>query len=213
MEINKNQPSLEELTAQSIVAGTPCNYMLRNRRLEIRLLQQELADMMGFKLGSSIGHFENLRAYPDCKTAYKLAYILDIDSQKLFPEWLKFHIKGRRKSELREIPETDVDPLEMKRAIEEGDLLTAVDPHDLVEQSDMIEQVNSILVDNLSEDEWSLINFRFGLNGHSSHTREEAAEAFNINPDDVWSIEGQIFRRLRYPSKNLRKLRELLDYY
>lgn len=221
MEIRENRFSLEEITASSIVAslngevqedGLGLHHAgMRLRRLELGLKQGDIALMVGFKTEASICHFEMLRAFPPPEVAQKIADILETSSEELFPEWLKFHIRPRKKNVLREIPEADLDPSELNRAIETEDRLTAVDPHSLAEKTDLKDQVREVLDDRLTETERLLINFRFGIGIDQGHTLEEVAQAFKLSVDDLKIIQNRVFRKLRCSPKIARRLMELLD--
>lgn len=206
MEIGE-KPFLEELTAQSIVGPEPHNAALRSCRLACGLRQSDLASILGYKNPASIRHFELLRSFPDPETAQKLADILKVNSQELFPEWLKLHTKDRSSS--REIAETDVDPLELNRARETEALLTAIDPQTYVEKSDLKDRVKLAIDEALTPLQQEVLDYRLGLRNGIRHNSEQTAEQFKTTIEDIHSIERNAFRRLRNPKL---RLADLLDF-
>ena len=71
------------------------------------------------------------------------------------------------------------------------------------------EQIEEML-DELSEREREVLQYRFGLEDGRSYTLEEVGKCFGVTRERIRQIEAKALRRLRHPSKS-KKLRDFLD--
>ncbi|MGI6252164.1 MAG: RNA polymerase sigma factor RpoD [Aminivibrio sp.] len=71
------------------------------------------------------------------------------------------------------------------------------------------EQIEEML-DELSEREREVLQYRFGLEDGRSYTLEEVGRCFGVTRERIRQIEAKALRRLRHPSKS-KKLRDFLD--
>lgn len=217
----ESQEYYDNLTAQALVGlETPVNAALRERRKELGLEQQQLAERVGFKTGGAISHFETLRYFPNPKVASNIAGVLDVPTEELFPEWLKLFIEDRKKSTLArvEITESEVDPRILKRAYEKteksGFNFTdkdswEEDPYVEVEYSELTEEIR-IVLGSLTLRERRVLELRFGLKNEKGRTLEEVAREFDVIPERIRQIEAKSLRKLRHPSRR-KRLKDFLD--
>jgi RNA polymerase primary sigma factor len=62
----------------------------------------------------------------------------------------------------------------------------------------------------LSERERDVIRMRFGLDGESPHTLEEAGKKLGVTRERVRQVEAKALAKLRHPSRN-GSLRDFVD--
>lgn len=212
----EKQEYYDNLTVKSLIeSATPLNATLRERRKELGLDQQQLAELVGFGRGTSISHYETLRYFPNSEIAGKIAEVLGVSSQELFPEWLKeFNMSQSKIPYLKmEVLEADMNPQELKRAIKIAEKFepnfTVEDPHITAEISELGEKLEQIL-DSLTKRERWVLKLRSGLADGKSYTLEEVGDEFGITREAIRRIEAKALRRLRHPSR-AKKVIEFLD--
>jgi len=71
------------------------------------------------------------------------------------------------------------------------------------------EQIDKVL-DELTEREKKVLQFRFGLSDGRARTLEEVGKEFSVTRERIRQIEGKALRKLRHPSRS-RKLRGYLE--
>jgi len=93
-----------------------------------------------------------------------------------------------------------------------GDLVEdrgSLAPTEATSQQLLKEQIDKVL-DELTEREKRVLQFRFGLRDGRARTLEEVGREFNVTRERIRQIEGKALRKLRYPSCS-RKLKGYLD--
>jgi len=86
---------------------------------------------------------------------------------------------------------------------------TSLAPTEAAARQLLKEQIDRIL-DELSEREKKVLQFRFGLKDGHARTLEEVGKEFNVTRERIRQIEGKALRKLRHPSLS-RKLKDYLD--
>jgi len=82
-------------------------------------------------------------------------------------------------------------------------------PTEATSQQLLKEQIDKVL-DELTEREKKVLQFRFGLRDGRARTLEEVGREFNVTRERIRQIEGKALRKLRHPSRS-RKLKGYLD--
>ncbi len=93
-----------------------------------------------------------------------------------------------------------------------GDLVEdrgSLAPTEATSQQLLKEQIDKVL-DELTEREKKVLQFRFGLRDGRARTLEEVGREFNVTRERIRQIEGKALRKLRHPSHR-RKLKGYLD--
>jgi len=93
-----------------------------------------------------------------------------------------------------------------------GDLVEdrgSLAPTEATSQQLLKEQIDKVL-DELTEREKKVLQFRFGLIDGRARTLEEVGREFNVTRERIRQIEGKALRKLRHPSCS-RKLKGYLD--
>jgi len=93
-----------------------------------------------------------------------------------------------------------------------GDLVEdrgSLAPTEATSQQLLKEQIDKVL-DELTEREKKVLQFRFGLRDGRARTLEEVGREFNVTRERIRQIEGKAIRKLRHPSRS-RKLKGYLD--
>jgi RNA polymerase primary sigma factor len=93
-----------------------------------------------------------------------------------------------------------------------GDLVEdrgSLAPTEATSQQLLKEQIDKVL-DELTEREKKVLQFRFGLRDGRARTLEEVGREFNVTRERIRQIEGKALRKLRHPSRS-RKLKGYLD--
>lgn len=178
------QEKLAEAVAASTAEGTRFfNHALSQRRKEVGLTRVELGQRVGMST-ALISHYESLSKFPTPELARKLAGVLGLEPQVLFPEWLKMFIKDRNKV----VPETDELSIESLRL--------SLHPQTEMEVSDLEERVRHAL-DHLSFRERRVLELRFGIGDEEEKTLEEVGMRFSVTKERIRQIEGKAFLKLR----------------
>jgi len=93
-----------------------------------------------------------------------------------------------------------------------GDLVEdhgSLAPTEATSQQLLKEQIDKVL-DELTEREKKVLQFRFGLGDGRARTLEEVGKEFSVTRERIRQIEGKALRKLRHPSRS-RKLRGYLE--
>jgi RNA polymerase primary sigma factor len=85
------------------------------------------------------------------------------------------------------------------------------DLNESITNSLLKEQINNIL-STLPSREQTVIEFRFGLNGHKAQTLDELGDKLGVTRERIRQIETKALRRLR-SQKRSRRLKIFFDYY
>lgn len=180
------------------------NNELRKRREAMGLSQYKLGQLCG--LGEqTIGHFETFRSYPQDHQAKKIAEILDVSVDILFPKWLEL-FKPKRTSITTEHLVTENilgNPEVLQLTSPDTDLYDTFDRALLREELDK-------QIETLSTREKRIIEERFGLKDNDPKTLEEVSKIFGVSRDRIRQIQDKALRKLRHYSRG-RKLRSFLS--
>jgi RNA polymerase primary sigma factor len=93
-----------------------------------------------------------------------------------------------------------------------GDLVEdrgSLAPTEATSQQLLKEQIDKVL-DELTEREKKVLQFRFGLGDGRARTLEEVGKEFSVTRERIRQIEGKALRKLRHPSRS-RKLKGYLE--
>lgn len=74
-----------------------------------------------------------------------------------------------------------------------------------VDEEELKNSINTAL-SSLSSKEVSILELRFGLNGHKAHSLKEIGEMFNLTKERIRQIEKRAMDRLKHPSRSARLL-------
>jgi RNA polymerase primary sigma factor len=85
----------------------------------------------------------------------------------------------------------------------------AVSPQDATLNASLAENTRKVLA-TLSHREASVLEMRFGLGRHGSHTLEEVGHGFEVTRERIRQIEAKALRKLRHPSRS-RILKSFVD--
>lgn len=91
-----------------------------------------------------------------------------------------------------------------KNNSELGDFIEDFDyksPEDEAMESSLRNDINAVL-DTLSDKESEIIQYRFGLNGHSPMSLKEIGDLYNLTKERIRQIEKKALERLRHPSRS-----------
>lgn len=91
-----------------------------------------------------------------------------------------------------------------KGASELGDFIQDDDyksPDEIAIEKSLKDDINSVL-GTLSEKEASIIEYRYGLNGHSPMSLKDIGDRFNLTKERIRQIEKKAIKRLQHPSRS-----------
>ena len=157
------------------------------------------------------------------ETINKLSKITKKMSQELgrepTPEELG-EVMGMTAKKIAHIQKTALDPLSLESPIGEddshlGDVIedtTAKSPEKLAGESQIREQIESLLTSTLDAREEKVIRLRFGLDDGDPKTLEEVGKMFNITRERIRQIEAKALNKLRHPSRSEKLANCLNDY-
>lgn len=74
-------------------------------------------------------------------------------------------------------------------------------PDDLAIENSLKEDINNVL-DTLTEKESSIIQYRYGLNGHSPMSLKDIGDRYNLTKERIRQIEKKAIKRLQHPSRS-----------
>jgi len=180
------------------------NWNLRVSREKLGLLQKDLGKLIGLS-GATIGSYETLRAFPKPEIQEKIAEVLGVSSENLFPQWL-------REFRLKDVPAARE---ERSISLKEAAFLNLFRPENLMIEGFAEELERNLFLDQLRDQiekiletltsrEKRIIELRFGLEDGRKRTLGEVGEEFNITHERVSQIEFKALRKLRHPSRSRR---------
>jgi RNA polymerase primary sigma factor len=85
----------------------------------------------------------------------------------------------------------------------------AVNPQDATLNTSLAENTRKVLA-TLSQREARVLEMRFGIGPHGSHTLEEVGHGFDVTRERIRQIEAKALRKLRHPSRS-RILKSFVD--
>ncbi|MBL7156394.1 MAG: helix-turn-helix domain-containing protein [Candidatus Pacebacteria bacterium] len=203
----RQQALLEALTGSGFPIGAEIrlvNVRMKMLRVGRNLSQKDLGKLIGVS-GSTICHFETLRAFPDEKLAEKIAKVLDTTVEALFPEWLEFLVNEPVET-VRKLTNEEIEKLRIDQYL----VPVVIHVRDRVEKNILCQMVRE-LISLLPERECNMLSRWMGI-GCSRQTMAEIAEVYELSDCRVQQIIQKAFRRLRHSRRpNLRALMELLE--
>lgn len=188
------------------------NRSMREARLVKGLTQMELAMLVKDRLphfnDQAISAFETLREFPKPEVQEAISDILGRPVSELFPPWLQ---EMRQDRAIREVPLTVLSQLAKPDVKALQAFNRAADEFDVEEAAiwqTLSPKVKAVL-EGLTQRERRVLELRFGLDGHGTHTLKEIAHEFNLHQERIRQIEARALRKLRHPSRS-RKLNGFL---
>lgn len=82
--------------------------------------------------------------------------------------------------------------------IEDEDYMT---PDDIAIENSLKEDINTILA-TLSDKESKIIQYRYGLNGHTPLSLKDIGDKYNLTKERIRQIEKKAIKRLQHPSRS-----------
>ena len=74
-------------------------------------------------------------------------------------------------------------------------------PDEIAIEKSLKDDINAVL-STLSEKEASIIEYRFGLNGHSPMSLKDIGDRYNLTKERIRQIEKKAIKRLQHPSRS-----------
>ncbi len=172
---------------------------LRNARMiearqRLGISQKELAEDASVPL-HNVGAFESLQ-YKKIKgeiheKARRVSMSLRISVEHVLPPNMEGH-----SIDSTIIKNFDVDPGRMIDS-ESVKRLMLPSPDDVMEKEDIREQICKV-ISHLTPRQRTVMNLRYGFDGGGEHAPIEIAKKINVTPQNVWAIEKEAIRKLRY---------------
>ena len=168
------------------------NGSLKKARLRQGLSQRELAKRAGLSAGT-ISQIERMFLTPSVETAEKIAMVLGVRAEELFPR------KFLKMMETR--PKSQTDYAKMEQAELEwatGNTLYLEensDPEKFAKDCEKKEIVE-VLLKGLSDREKKVICMRFGLNGERRHSFDEIASFFDVSRERIRQLEHRAISKM-----------------
>lgn len=148
----------------------------------------------------------SLRSYPNqsgySKVLQKICSKLDLDFNKVFPEWLKEVIDNRDPSVTVYERNYEVNKLSLDR----GNMFAIGPGMDEVEEEidrEILSKKIGDSLDTLDSRERKVLEMRFGLNGETIKTFEEVGKVFNVTRERIRQVEAKALRKMRHPIRKI----------
>lgn len=175
------------------------NNRIKQCRLQLGLSTKEAAEKAGISYGIYL-QYENLHSSPIGRqsewrpSALRLAVAFGQPPDYLWPDAV---LTVRKPEVLAQLRAEKV--LALAKFSTEVALLEAPSPDGPCEQSEMAEEIKSVLSAALPEREAQVLSMRFGLDGGEGMTLEEVGEALSVGKERIRHIEAKALRTLRHP--------------
>lgn len=189
------------------------NWNMRVARQRLGLSQRALGEAVGLAM-VTICSYENMRQCPNQERAERIAQVLNVSIESLFPGWI-------REWKLISTPYSSDDRCigfdEAKRlGLFKPALLTEPASFEVVERNIMNEQLSVEIKSIL--DEYTgrykkyadVVNVRFGLIDGRSKTLDEVGDIFGLTRERVRQMEQRVLRDIRKSKKRTKILREYI---
>ena len=177
------------------------NAELREARKRRAMSQWDLAEATGEAIATI--HFIETLQQPTIRfermkdVLQKIADILDVDFDVLFPNDYLFALQNKFLSKKRNlIIYRDIDILSLPPNTE---LLQLPAPDEIVETRQMEKTINEIL-ETLPAKEQQMIKYYYGFTDGNKHTFEETGKVFSVTKERVRQICETALSRMRNPS-------------
>ena len=181
------------------------NGTLRKLRLERGLTQGQLAEKAGLNK-SVISHYETMHITPSKETAEKIANVLGVKAEKVFPEFLHMVSDYVPKTEVK-YAQLSVQALEAYNEKHKFLMEDNTSPEDTFRRNDIYDKIEESLY-HLTERERKVIRMRYGLDGEDPHTLEEVGNEFDVHRERIRQIEMKALSKLR----GAKEIREIAEY-
>jgi RNA polymerase sigma factor (sigma-70 family) len=187
------------------------NNRLKERRLEMKLSQAEVAKRIGIG-ASNYSRLEGLRMSPFSKdinnrywtsTAQKISDFFSVPEEELFPEMVT---RITAPVSVKKVDSADICSLLSVR-----DVASRLLPSDVIEQQELTGLLDNAM-QKLSPRERLVIARRLGLNGEEALTLKKVGKTLGLSQERVRVIETMAMRKIRYAVGTEPELRPLRDY-
>lgn len=187
------------------------NRAMRDRRLALGWTQAQLGEAAHVPK-QVMGHYETLRSYPPADRRRRIAAVLGLSTDELFPPWLEMMVQERA---IRDVPLASLNELvdHAPRALALAASSAVVDPSEIATENAADAGLHEAVrrqLDGLTARERRVVEIRFGFEDGRPRTLQEAAEVFGLHRESIRQIEARALRKMRHPSRS-RRLAEYLD--
>lgn len=185
------------------------NEFLRKARFKKGLKQYQLRELAEVQGSTRITQFEKLAAWPTVEEEVKIARVLGVSAEKIFPPYLREYVESRflenKKSldvETRSVPLDQVTEDELERALEQkkGTDIYRDETVDSIIEKHLRKDIDYVM-DYLTAKERRVIYLRFGLDNKRARTLEEVGQEFGVHRERIRQIEAKALSKLRYHSR------------
>ena len=187
---------------KAIFAKFPSVAVLCQTHPDLSSQESSISALLSFKISpfKKNGQYRNV-----CLT---LEQILVVPAEDLFPKKLYQQVVGTPTTAVVEVSSFTALPAAAQKEIL---LLPAptVEGLSQLELEELRERIGEVL-NTLSPREGEIIKLRFGIPDGRTHTLDELAHIFRVNPERIRQIEARALRKLRSPLRS-RKLRSFVD--
>lgn len=164
--------------------------------------ESSISALLSFKMSpfKSNGHYRNV--------CLVLEQVLAIPTEDLFPKKLYQQVVGTPTTATVEVSSFAALPAAIQKEI----LLLPAPPEDGLSQlelEELRERIGEVL-NTLSYREGEIIKLRFGIPDGRTHTLDEVAHIFRVNPERIRQIECRALMKLRSPIRSA-QLKSFLD--
>ena len=174
--------------------------VIRKRRREISMTQQQLAEQVGIK-------FQQIQKYETGVNRVSASRLWEIAAaMEITPERVREIIKISQEPVSLEMPIGEEEDSNLGDFIEDH---KAPAPSDAASRQMLKEQMDDVL-SSLSEREKDVLIMRFGLEDGRTRTLEEVGRQFGVTRERIRQIEAKALRKLRHPSR-AKKLKDYLE--
>lgn len=195
-------PGTEELGVVRFTKEGPINAVLLEQRKQLRLTCKALARLINVSV-SYVNQFEGMRVLPTSAVAEKIAQVLGMEKDDIFPSYLQLFIRPKPQAQgIQEIPISQVDRKELEAA---GQIYLIQSPASMMmiperePEPDLLEVIEEALA-HLKGRQQMVLRMRFGLVDGKSRTLEEIGRELRVTPQRIRQIEAKALIKLRRPS-------------
>ena len=171
------------------------NGSLKKARLMKGLNQTEVADKVGITC-SAYSHYENLRSVPSEKVAKRIADVLGVKMEQIFP--LEF-LKMMKDEDVESVQYGKVELRVLNNYVAGQTLLLEerLDPELALAKKLCYGKLNKLIDEKLSPRQKKIVEMYYGLNGYERHTLEEVAEVFGCTRESIRQSKVFALERLK----------------
>jgi len=174
------------------------NASMRKVRIQLGMSQKELSEACGMSI-VKIGEFESLKRVPTPDEAGRIADMLEVSVEDIFPMDLYQRVVDKVKGIKSEVF-FDITPLTLKSS--ESLLLSNGEDIESIDRNEGSKMLVDKYIDQLQTREKAVLSLRFGMQDGVTRTLEDVAKEFGVTRERVRQIEDRGLHRL----KNLMKV-------